>query len=858
MEPIGIRYIDKPVIVEPVWKKIIVDSNLPESLSPLRYLSRNLWWVWNSEVRELFEYIDAEIWEDCQHNPIVLLEEVNYKRFIELEKDKQFIEKMHQSHSILNKYLEERKTLEGPQIAYFSMEYGLHDSLKIFSGGLGILAGDYLKEASDSKVNLVAVGLLYRYGYFKQSLGINGEQIANYEAQHFSKIPVQPALDINGEWISVEVEYPGRKITANVWQVKIGSIKLFLLDADRPENEDRDRSITHHLYGGDNENRLKQEMLLGLGGIRALNKLGYKSDVFHCNEGHAAFIGIERLAGLIANEGLTFAEAKEVVRVSTVFTTHTPVPAGHDSFHVDLFRYYMDGFPGKIGLSWDEFMLLGKANINEDHFNMSYLACNLSQGINGVSMLHGDVSKMVLKHMYPGFLEEELEIGYVTNGVHYSTWAAPEWKAIHKKYFGETFPGSQLDFDAWKNIYNVPDNEIWNLRESLRKKSIDYIKMRFSDNWIKLHQHPKLVSEITGKLDPKALTIGFARRFATYKRGYLLFRNLERLEKIVNNPKRPVQFIFAGKAHPADKAGQELIKNIVEISKRPEFRGKILFIQNYDMNLAKTLLQGVDVWLNTPTRPLEASGTSGEKGVMNGTMHFSVLDGWWVEGYKKDAGWALPAERTFDYQDFQDELDAETIYNILEEEIVPSFYTRNNNDIPEKWVSYIKNTIAQVAPNFTTARMIRDYKDRYYNPQFERSVKVKTDNFKLAREMAAWKYKISKTWDSIEVKGLEIADGITNKMKIGQQYPVKVYLDLKGLSCSEIGLELVITENGNKDNARIIETVELLAENCEGTVCCYKHNLHPNHPGAFNYGFRIYAKNKNLAHRQDFRYVRWI
>jgi alpha-glucan phosphorylase-like protein len=858
MESNGIRYIDKPVVVEPVWKKIIVDSNLPESLSPLRDLSRNLWWVWNSEVRELFEYIDAEIWEDCLHNPIVLLEEVNYKRFVQLEKDKQFIAKMNQAHSLLNKYLEERKTLEGPQIAYFSMEYGLHDSLKIFSGGLGILAGDYLKEASDSKVNLVAVGLLYRYGYFKQSLGINGEQIANYEAQHFSKIPVQPALDSNGEWISVEVEYPGRKITANVWQVNVGSVKLFLLDADRPENEDRDRSITHHLYGGDNENRLKQEMLLGLGGIRALNKLGYKSDVFHCNEGHAAFIGIERLAGLIANEGLTFAEAKEVVRVSTVFTTHTPVPAGHDSFHVDLFRYYMEGFPGRIGLNWDEFMLLGKANINEDHFNMSYLACNLSQGINGVSMLHGDVSKMVLKHMYPGFLEEELEIGYVTNGVHYSTWTAPEWKAIHQKYFGETFPGSQLDFEAWKNIYNVPDNEIWKLRESLRKKSIDYIKMRFSDNWIKLHQHPKLVSEIIGKLDPKALTIGFARRFATYKRGYLLFRNLERLEKIVNNPKQPVQFIFAGKAHPADKAGQDLIKNIVEISKRPEFRGKILFIQNYDMNLAKTLLQGVDVWLNTPTRPLEASGTSGEKGVMNGTMHFSVLDGWWVEGYKKDAGWALPAERTFDYQDFQDELDAETIYNILEEEIVPSFYTRNSNNIPEKWVGYIKNTIAQVAPNFTTARMIRDYKDRYYNPQFERSGKVKAENYKMAREMAAWKYNISKTWDSIEVKSIEIADGITNKMKIGQEYPVKVYIDLKGLSCSEIGLELVITENGNRDNARIIETVELLAENCEGTVCCYKHNLHPNHPGTFNYGFRIYAKNKNLAHRQDFMYVRWI
>ncbi len=858
MESNGIRYIDKPVIVEPVWKKIIVDSNLPESLSPLRDLSRNLWWVWNTEVGELFKYIDEEVWEECNYNPIVLLEQVGYKRLTQLVSDKDFIAKMKHAHTNLNNYLNDRKNPKGPEIAYFSMEYGLHDSLKIFSGGLGILAGDYLKEASDSNVNLVAVGLLYRYGYFKQSLGVNGEQIANYEAQQFSKIPVQPALDKNGEWISVEVKYPGRNLTAKVWQVNVGSIKLFLLDADRPENEEHDRTITHHLYGGDNENRLKQEMLLGLGGIRALNKLGYKSDVFHCNEGHAAFIGIERLADLINNEGLTHSEAKEVVRVSTVFTTHTPVPAGHDSFHVDLFRHYMDNFPERIGLSWDEFMMLGKTNNHEDHFNMSFLASNLSQGINGVSMLHGDVSKMVLKNLYPGFLEEELEIGYVTNGVHYSTWTAPEWKEIHTKYFGENFPVSQLDFEAWKNIYNVPDSEIWNLQESLRLKSIDFIKTRFSDNWLKLHQHPNLVSEILGRLDPKALTIGFARRFATYKRGYLLFRNLERLSKIVNNPDQPVQFIFAGKAHPADKAGQDLIKNIVEISKRPEFRGKILFIQNYDMNLAKTLLQGVDVWLNTPTRPLEASGTSGEKGVMNGTMHFSVLDGWWVEGYKKDAGWALPAERTFEYQDFQDELDAETIYNILEEEIVPTFYSRNENGVPEKWVSYIKNTIAQVAPNFTTARMIRDYQDRYYNPQFKRAEKVKADKYKMAKEMAAWKYKISKAWDSIEVKGVEISDGITNKMKIGQEYPVKVYLDLKDLSCSEIGLELVITENDNKENARIIETVELLAENCKGTICCYKHNLHPNHPGTFNYGFRIFAKNKDLAHRQDFSYVRWI
>ncbi len=853
-----VRFIQRPENQPPVWKKIVVESNLPESLSPLRDLSKNLWWVWNTEARELFQYIDSEIWEECAHNPIVLLDEVSYNRFQELEKDEGFTSKMHKVAQKFNTYLDERKGLDGPQVAYFSMEYGLHDSLKIFSGGLGILAGDYLKEASDSKVNLIAVGLLYRYGYFKQVLNLHGEQMATYEAQQFSKIPVQPAMDKDGNWIQVEVEFPDRMLIAKVWQVCVGAVKLYLLDADRPENKDYDRSVTHHLYGGDNENRLKQEMLLGLGGIKALNKLGYNADVFHCNEGHAAFIGLERMANLVESENLTFAEAKEVVRASTIFTTHTPVPAGHDSFHNDMFRHYMGFFPPKIELEWDEFDMLGKADRNEDHFNMSYLASNLSQGINGVSMLHGEVSKSVLKDLYKGFLEEEIEIGYVTNGVHYSSWTAQEWKDIHKKYFGDDFPSNQIDFDVWKNIYQVPDYDIWELRRNLRMKLISYIRERFSDNWTKRNENPKLVTEVMSKLNPNALTIGFARRFATYKRGYLLFRNLERLAKIVNNPQRPVQFIFAGKAHPADKAGQDLIKNIVEISKRPEFRGKILFVQNYDINLAKMLLQGVDVWLNTPTRPLEASGTSGEKGVMNGTLHFSVLDGWWVEGYRKDAGWALAAERTYDVQDFQDELDAETIYNILEEEVIESFFDRNSNGIPEKWINYIKNTIALVAPNFTTGRMIRDYQERYYHPQYERTKRMKNDNYSFAREMAEWKYKVSSVWEQIEVKNIEVTDGVTNKMKIGQSYPISIQVDLKGLSSNEIGLELVITENGEGSEPKIIETLELQPVEQEGTLCAYQHDLQPIHPGSFNYGFRLFPKNENLPHRQDFRYIRWI
>ncbi len=843
---------------KPNWKKLFVESNIPEKLTPLKELSRNLWWVWNTEARELFQYIDAEIWEECEHNPILLLEEVNYQRFIELENDEEFLYKMNHVSTLLHKYLDDRKILKGASIAYFSMEYGLHDSLKIFSGGLGILAGDYLKEASDSKVNLVGIGLLYRYGYFRQNISINGEQLSNYDPQHFSKIPVLPAYDKDGNWIHVQVQYPGREIIARVWYVLVGAVKLYLLDADFEGNSDEDRFVTHHLYGGDNENRLKQEMLLGLGGIRALRKLGYEMDMYHCNEGHAAMIGLERIADFMSEKGLKYTEAKEVVRASTLFTTHTPVPAGHDAFYQDLFRHYMNWYPEKIGISWDEFVNLGKAHPYEDHFNMSYLACNLSQGINGVSMLHGEVSKDVLSPLYDGYLPEELEVGYVTNGVHYSSWAAKEWKEIHQKYFGKSFPENQLDFDLWERIYKIPDEEIWTLKQSMRLKTIGYIKQRFTSTWIKRHENPKLISEVLGKLNPYALTVGFARRFATYKRAHLLFRNLDRLSKLVNDPARPVQFIFAGKAHPADKAGQDLIRNIIEISKRPEFIGKILFVQNYDMNLAKMMLQGVDIWMNTPTRPLEASGTSGEKGVMNGTIHFSVLDGWWVEGYKKDAGWALPQENAYDSNDLQDELDAETIYNIFEEEILPAFYDRNMNGVPEKWVSYIKNTFAQVSPNFTTARMIRDYQDRFYKPQADRASRLIASDYKLAKEMAAWKAQVLLAWDQIEVKKVQITDGITNVLKIGVVYPARLVVDIKTLKPGDLSVEMVITENGDTKNPSLIECLPFDVEHIDGSVVTYKLDLNLMHAGSFGYAIRIIPNHPELPHRQDFCYLKWI
>lgn len=852
----GVRFIGRHYGGAPEWKRLIVESNIPEKLAPLKEISRNIWWTWNTKARKLFEYIDPELWEKSAHNPIVLLEEVNYDRFMELERDEEFVYKMQWVDNELRNYLAERPAADSLKIAYFSMEYGLHDSLKIFSGGLGILAGDYLKEASDSKVNMVGIGILYRYGYFKQTLNNRGEQIANYEAERFSQIPVQPVM-IDDKWLQIQVDLPGRKLNAKVWEVAVGSIKLYLLDADIDSNSEEDRFVTHHLYGGNNENRLKQEILLGIGGIRVLEALGLQFDVYHCNEGHAAFITIERLYNLINSKGLTFAEAMEVVKASTLFTTHTPVPAGHDAFHVDMLRNYLGYFPAQIGLSWEEFVRLGQAYPTEDHFNMSYLAANLSQNTNGVSKLHGEVSKTLLKDLYPGYLPEELPIGYVTNGVHYSTWAAYEWKELHRKYFGNDFPETQSDFSVWKNIQNVPDEEIWALKTKLKVKLIEYVKQRFSDNWVLRNENPKFLTGALNKLNPNALTIGFARRFATYKRAHLLFKNLDRLSKLVNDPEHPVQFLFAGKAHPADRGGQDLIKYIVEISKRPEFLGKIMFIQNYDMNLAKIMLQGVDIWLNTPTRPLEASGTSGEKGVMNGTMHFSVLDGWWVEGYRKGAGWALPMERSFDVQEFQDELDAETIYNIFEQEIVPMYYNRDSNGVSEDWVSIIKKTIYDVAPRFTMRRQLNDYIDRFYTPQAQRTHMVVADNYKLARELSSWKMHIAEKWDGIKAIESSVDHGVDHTYKIGESHPAFVKLDLNGLSPEEVGVEIVMIETvGNKE--KFAEKHEFMPISTENNVTTYQLDLMVNNPGRYSYGVRIFPKHPALSSRFDFRYISWI
>ena len=641
----------------PIWKDVYSHSMLPEQLQPLYEMATNLWWVWNHEGAKLFGKIDSELWASTEGNPVLLLQSLSYKRIEEILADDVLMAEIKAVYSIFKDYVDVKPDQTKPSVAYFSMEYGLTNVLKIYSGGLGVLAGDYLKEASDSNIDLTAVGFLYRYGYFTQTLSMDGQQIANYEAQNFGQLPIDRVTDADGKPLVVDVPYMDYYVHANVWRVNVGRVSLYLLDTDNEMNSEFDRPITHQLYGGDWENRLKQEILLGIGGMLTLKALGIKKDIYHCNEGHAALINVQRICDYVAT-GLTFNQAIELVRASSLYTVHTPVPAGHDYFDEGLFGKYMGGYPVKMGISWDDLMDLGRNNPGDkgERFCMSVFACNTSQEVNGVSWLHGKVSQEMFSSIWKGYFPEESHVGYVTNGVHFPTWSATEWKQLYAKYFNENFLYDQSNPKIWEAIYNVPDEEIWKTRVTMKNKLVDYIRKQFRETWLKNQGDPSRIVSLLDKINPNALLIGFGRRFATYKRAHLLFTDLERLSKIVNNPDYPVQFLFTGKAHPHDGAGQGLIKRIVEISQRPEFLGKIIFLENYDMQLARRLVTGVDIWLNTPTRPLEASGTSGEKALMNGVLNFSVLDGWWLEGYREGAGWALTEKRTYQNQEHQDQL----------------------------------------------------------------------------------------------------------------------------------------------------------------------------------------------------------
>ena len=841
----------------PQWKELVVKSTLPEELKCLDEIAHNLWWVWNFEARDLYRDLDPELYRKVKHNPVLLLERLSYERKEEIVKDKELMKRIKSVYKMFREYMDVKPDTTRPSVAYFCMEYGIHSALKIYSGGLGMLAGDYVKEASDSNVDMCAVGFLYRFGYFTQTLSMDGQQIAKYEAQNFNSIPVERVYQ-DGAPLVIDVPYTNYQVHASVWKANVGRVTLYLLDTDNEMNSEFDKPITHSLYGGDWENRLKQEILLGIGGMLLLKKLGIKKDVYHCNEGHAALCNLQRLCDYVES-GLSFNEAMELVRASSLYTVHTPVPAGHDYFDEGLFGKYMGGYPAKLGISWDEFIGMGRQNPDDhsERFCMSTFACNTCQEVNGVSKLHGWVSQKMFAPIWNGYYPEENHVGYVTNGVHFPTWAATEWKQIYGKYFDKNFMSDQSNQNIWEAIYNVDDEEIWKTRKGLKQKLVDYIRVQFRETWLKNQGDPSRVVSLLESIDSNALIIGFCRRFATYKRAHLLFTDLDRLSKIVNNPERPVKFLFAGKAHPADGAGQGLIKKIYEISQRPEFLGKIIFLEDYDFMLARRLVSGVDIWMNTPTRPLEASGTSGEKAEMNGVVNLSVLDGWWLEGYREGAGWALTEKRTYQNQGHQDQLDAATIYSLLENEIIPMFYNKNKKGYSEEWIQVIKKSIATIAPHYTMKRQLDDYYDRFYCKEAARFKKLSADNNRLAKDIAQWKETVAERWDSIKVVSKEnpILD---NAAETGVTYKLRYVIDEQGLN-DAVGLELVVLSNVRDGGDREVHNVypfDMVGH--EGNLYTFEANVEPYAAGSYRCCVRMFPKNENLPHRQDFCYVKWL
>lgn len=842
-------------------KRIFIEPKLPEGLAPLAELSQNIWWCWNHEAIELFQSVDHQKFIALQYNPVALLDELSVEQAQALLADAEFVARMKRVHKNFRDYMSVASSKNGPQIAYFCMEYGLHQSLRLYSGGLGVLAGDYLKEISDRNANFVAVGLLYRYGYFQQGISNNGEQLHNYEPVKFTQLPLQPVRDARGEWIKIHVNLSGRTVWAKVWELPVGRMSLYLLDTDIDDNVWEDRNITHQLYGGDNENRLRQELLLGIGGLRALNAMGINPDMFHLNEGHAAFLGLERLRNYIKDNGLGFEEALEVVRSSQLFTTHTPVPAGHDTFSEGLLRDYLYEYTYALDITWEQLVGLGRVNAKDtmELFNVSHLAIRTSQEVNGVSRLHGAVSQHMFEELTPDYNYAESNIGYVTNSVHFPTWVAREWLDFYEKKLGKNILENQTDKKIWQKIQQVSSADIMAIRRLLKKRLLDWVRKSLADDLMRRGENPRSTFEIVNAIKDDALVFGFARRFATYKRATLLFTNEKRLAEIVNNPDRPVIFLFAGKAHPADKGGQEFIRLVYNVTKNPDFRGKVIFLENYSMEMAKLLVQGVDVWLNNPTRPKEASGTSGMKAVMNGVMNFSVLDGWWCEGYRPGAGWALPEKDTYpDQPALQNELDAETIYNILENDIVPTYYEQDKNGISERWISHIKNTIAEIAPEFVMGRMLDDYEARFYSKLAKRSQQLKQKEYTLARQLAAWKAKLKRSWQAIELIDLQAPDTFNRSLPLGDKFEATATLNLQDLSPEDVGLEVVFYKRHSEKELELLYSEAMDLKSKKGAEVVFTCSFVPRTAGVFEYGFRLYPKNALLPHRQDFDLVRWL
>ncbi len=836
---------------------------IPTRISRLHELAYNLWWSWHAEAQQLYQTIDTELWQRSGHNPVRLLREVAPERLNALASDPTFLKHYDQVLQAFDAYMKTEQTwfahtypaLRGQTIAYFSMEFGLHESLPIYSGGLGILSGDHCKEASDLGLPLVGVGFLYPQGYFSQRITADGVQEASYDKLRFSEVSATPALTPDGSEVVINVDLPGRKVYAKVWKIQVGRIPLYLMDTDVAPNAPNDRVLAAHLYGGDHEIRISQEIVLGIGGVRALRALGLKPALWHMNEGHAAFLGLERARELVAEAGLTFAEAREAVAANAVFTTHTPVPAGNDAFGLDLIDRYFNSYWGQLGLNRDQFMELARQDQSwGPSFSMTVLALNLSGQHNGVSKLHGDVSRRMWQFLWPGVDIDEVPIGSITNGVHTETWLAPALGTLYDRRLGPAWREHLDQPETWEPITSVPDQELWQTHCQLKTALIDYAREHIKQHRLRLGEGARQIEEAATMLDPNAFTIGFARRFATYKRATLIFRDLERIRRLLQSPDRPVQMIFAGKAHPADEPGKALIQQVYRLSRQPGFAGHIVFLEDYDIDMARKLVSGVDLWLNNPIRPYEASGTSGQKASLNGVPNCSILDGWWVEGYNGQNGWAFGEQREYQNSDLQAEADALALYAVLEQEIIPLFFERDAQGIPRGWLRIMKEAIRTIAPQFSMRRMVKEYTGRLYIPGERQGQFVTQDHYALARSLAAWKQQIRQAWPQV---GIWANGPIEGQIAIGQSIDVTAYLRLAGLRPEDVQVEAVYghDEDGHLRNSST-QPMEPDGQENDGSYR-YRTRILPQSGGSFVYGVRVRPAHPALLDHHEMGLVHW-
>jgi starch phosphorylase len=847
--------------------KINVISALPEEFKRLNDIAYNLWWSWNPEAIDLYREIDLDLWERVGKNPVRFLQEVSQKKLQSKLNDSEFMKRLNTVIATFDSYMSEKNTwfsenhaekLE-QRIAYFSAEYGLNEVLPIYSGGLGVLSGDHCKSASDLGIPFTAIGLFYKQGYFSQRINRDGWQETCFNDLNVSQLPILPALNANGEQVQISITFAGRTVYARIWKVQIGRINLFLMDTDVSQNNPADRSLTSRLYGGDQETRIQQEIFLGIGGIRVLDALGIRPTVYHMNEGHSSFMGLELIRKLINEKNISFNEAKKVVANSSIFTTHTPVPAGNDVFPLYMMDKYFGDFWGQLGLSRYDFLRLGLKNSEDQNFNMTVLALTLAGRKNGVSELHGAVSRKIFGDVWSGIPENDVPITHVTNGIHTLTWVSPKIKALYDKYLDSNWEKKIFDEASFEGIEDIPDEELWATHLELKKKMIGFVRNRLKQQKLANGESMEAIRQVDSFLDPNTLTIGFARRFATYKRANLIFRNLARIQKILNNSERPMQIIFAGKAHPADGPAHEIIKNINDIAKQEGFYGKVILLENYNMTVARNLVQGVDIWMNNPRRPLEASGTSGQKVCINGVINFSILDGWWCEGYDGQNGWVIGDETEFDNEYSQDNIDSESIYDSLEEKIIPLFYNVNEKGIPTDWVRIMKNSIKSLTWNYSTDRMVKEYTERMYIPAMEGVAKVSSDNYRLAVKLSSFEENMRRNWPQVELFAEKSVNNLRDfKSNSGQEIYLSVSARLGAIDPSNVFIEVYY---GSLSNGQIINAQSLemdLEGKLDDNTYKYSLNLKIDDGGEYAYTFRATPKNPDLINRFNTGLICWV